>query len=312
MGKTLAEKRYGGGRSRILARIPVRREMSIRQSLSSLRGRESGDRAELSLTAAAEAGIRERIAETGGEAVFFVATQPSRLGFNVAVGFEHPDADSGRRLFPELPVPIRISEEDWHRLRGYTIDYREGRFVTLTDVSVHVSETPNPQSRKFLLNRTLLTEGGASFHRPPQEDDPPLVQFLFDLPGIRSLFFMESFCTVTREEETPWDDLESEVGNRLQAYIAHGGVPLTPSPADPDRLGDVERRIVELLDDVVRPAVQKDGGDILFAGFDDGLVQLYMKGSCVGCPSSMATLKLGVENLLRDAIPEVREVIAID
>jgi Fe-S cluster biogenesis protein NfuA len=277
-----------------------------------LRGREPGDRAELSLTAAAEAGIRGRIAETGGESVFFVATQPSRLGFNVAVGFEHPDAESGRRILPGLPVPVRISEEDWDRLRGYTIDYREGRFVTLTDVSVRVSETPNPHSRKFLLNRTLLVEGGASFHRPPREDDPPLVQFLFELPGIRSLFFMESFCSVTREAETTWDELESEVGKRLQAYIAHGGGPLLPPPVDPARLGDVERRIVELLDDVVRPAVQRDGGDILFAGFDDGLVQLHMKGSCVGCPSSMATLKLGVENLLRDSIPEVREVVAID
>ena len=286
--------------------------MGIRDTLSRFRGEEAGDRALLCLTPAALAGIRERIAETGAETAFFVATQPSRLGFNVAVGFEHPDAGTKRGLSPELSAPVRISDDDWDRLRGYTIDYLDGRFVTSTDVSVHVAETPNPQSRKFIMNRTLLTEGGVSFHRPPREEDPILVQVLFDVPGIRSLFFIGNFCTVTREPEATWDGLESEVGKRLQAYLAHGGAPLTPSPGDAARLGDVERRIVEVLDDVVRPAVQRDGGDILFAGFDDGLVQLYMKGSCVGCPSSMATLKIGVENLLRDAIPEVREVVAID
>ena len=78
------------------------------------------------------------------------------------------------------------------------------------------------------------------------------------------------------------------------------------------RVSDVERRIVNLLEDSVRPAVQRDGGDIAFAGYDDGTVQLYMLGSCVGCPSAMATLKMGVENLLKDSIPEVKEVIAID
>jgi Fe-S cluster biogenesis protein NfuA len=81
---------------------------------------------------------------------------------------------------------------------------------------------------------------------------------------------------------------------------------------DEKRYTEVERRIIDILEESVRPAVQRDGGDVAFAGYQDGTVQLYMLGSCVGCPSSLATLKLGVENLLREAIPEIREVVAID
>lgn len=284
--------------------------MGIRQTLNRLRP-EEGDSAPLRLTPAAVQAVRDRLAETGEAAEFFVGTHPSRLGFNVAVGFEHPEEDSERRSRPGMGVPVRVSDPDWERLRGYTVDHREGRFLTFTDVAVQVAETPNPESRKFMLNRSLLPEGGATFHRPPGTEDPILVQYLFDVSGVRSLFFIGNFCTVTREPGADWSALESEVGKRLQAYVAHGGAAITAPPRDQARLSEVERRIVDVLDDVVRPAVQRDGGDILFAGFDEGRVQLYMQGSCVGCPSSLATLKMGVENLLRDAVPEVREVVAI-
>ena len=108
-----------------------------------------------------------------------------------------------------------------------------------------------------------------------------------------------------------WSELESEVGKRLQAYFAHGGAPLPPLAKDAMHLDAIEQKIVDVLEEVVRPAVQKDGGDIMFAGYAEGRVQLYMLGSCVGCPSSLATLKMGVETLLKDAVPEIREVVAI-
>ena len=266
----------------------------------------------LTLTAAAEETIREKLAELGAEEpfAFFVVTQPSRLGFNVGVGFEHQGGE--RTLRPEYAVPLQIDDEDIDRLRGYTIDYRDDRFVTFTGVSVHLAETPNPDSRKFIMNRELVTEGSATFAQPPREDDPLLVRYLLEVPGVKSLFFIRNFCTATKIPGAEWPDLQTEIGRRLQAYFAHGGSAMTPPAQGYGEVTEVERRIIEVLEEVVRPAVQRDGGDIAFAGFDDGVVQLYMLGSCVGCPSSLATLKMGVETLLKDAVPEVREVVAIN
>ncbi|HET9233990.1 MAG TPA: NifU family protein, partial [Candidatus Eisenbacteria bacterium] len=169
-----------------------------------------------------------------------------------------------------------------------------------------------PESRKFMVSRPLILEGSATFRRPSDEHAPVLVNYLLEIEAVQSLFFIQTFCTVTRTTGASWPELESEVGRRLQAYFAHGGVPIAAPEGVDQHLNEVERKIVEVLEDVVRPAVQRDGGDIRFAGYSDGTVQLYMLGSCVGCPSSLATLKMGVEQLLKDAVPEVREVVSID
>jgi Fe-S cluster biogenesis protein NfuA len=278
--------------------------------LRNLLRREAGVNADLlSLTPAAKEAIRDRAAEG---VAFFVTTQPSRLGFNVGVGYETPGEETGRRPRAEFDVPLRISDQDFERLRGYTIDFREGRFVTTTNIVVQVAETPNPESRKFMVSRPVMVEGSATFHRPSDENAPILVNYLLELDGVHSLFFIGNFCSVTRTEGASWPELEAEVGRRLQAYFAHGGSPLVQPPRDAMHLDETERKIVDVLEDVVRPAVQRDGGDIMFAGYSNGTVQLYMLGSCVGCPSSLATLKMGVEQLLKDAVPEVREVVAID
>ena len=274
-----------------------------------LRRSEPGESTELALTDSAREAIRKRAAE-GAE--FFVTTQPSRLGFNVGVGYELPAEGTDRRQRNELGVPLRISDEDWERLRGYTIDFKDGRFVTSTNVTVHVAETPNPESRKFMVSRPLILEGSATFRRPSDEHAPVLVNYLLEIESVQSLFIIQNFCTVTRVSGASWPELEAEVGRRLQAYFAHGGAPLAAPKREDQHLDEVERKIVEVLEDVVRPAVQRDGGDIRFAGYSAGTVQLYMLGSCVGCPSSLATLKMGVEQLLKDAVPEVREVVAID
>jgi Fe-S cluster biogenesis protein NfuA len=287
--------------------------MGIRNIVNSQRDRyDPALEPPLAITEAAAEEIRSRLAgyEGGEDLAFFVLTQPTALGFSVGVGFEPKSSD--RPLRPEYAVPFQVTDEDYTRLRGYTIDVRAGKFVTFTNVSVHVAETPNPESRKFSLNRNLMTEGSATYARPAGEDDPPLVRFLLGIPEVKSLFFIQSFCTVTRMPESDWADLQAEVGKRLQAYFAHGGTAMAPPERDLAELAEVERRIVEVLEEVVRPAVQRDGGDIAFAGYDEGVVQLYMLGSCTGCPSARATLKMGVETLLKDAIPEVREVVAID
>jgi Fe-S cluster biogenesis protein NfuA len=287
--------------------------MGIRSAIRSMReGGSRGPGRDLVLTEAAVEEARARLSTAGEAIAFFVLTQPSTLGFDVGVGFEPLDTESSRRPRPEFEFPVLISDEDWDRLAGFTIDFREGRFVTFSDVTVHVAETPNPQSRKFIVNRDFMTEGSATYTRPVKEQDSSLAKLLFEIPQVKMLFFINNFCSVTQEAGTNWDEFQNEVGNRLQGYFAHGGLAMIPPPADDANYSEVERKIMGILEDVVRPAVQRDGGDIAFAGYEEGTVQLYMLGSCVGCPSSMATLKMGVENLLKDAVPEVHEVVAID
>ena len=286
--------------------------MGIRDTIRTMR--ESGGPpadAGLTVTEAAVEEIRRRLGayEGGDELAFFVVTQPSRLGFNVGVGFEPTSSD--RPLRPEYPVPVQVSDEDMERLQGYTIDVRENQFVSMANVTVHVAETPNPDTLKFMVNRDLMTEGTASFAPPASDEHPILVRYLLEIPTVKSLFFMNNFCSVTREPGADWEELRNEVGKRLQAYFVHGGAPLEPVSRDLSQVSDVERKIIEILEQVIRPAVAQHGGDIAFAGFDDGIVQLYLMGSCMGCPSSVATLKMGVENLLKEQVPEVREVVSI-
>ena len=285
--------------------------MGIRDQIRKMRTPGNEEPSPLRLSENAEREIERRIAKNSGLG-FFVLTQPSPIGFSVGVGFESRTADADRVPHPGFKVPVMVSDEDYERLLGYTIDFRDGQFVTFTDVTVHVSHTPNPEARKFIVNRDLVTQGSATFTRPSGEQHPKLVRMLFEIPQAKALFFIKNFCSVTQEPGSDWDELQSEVGKRLQAYFAHGGTPMIPPPPDEAHYGDVERKIIEVLEDAVRPAVQRDGGDIAFAGFDQGTVQLYMLGSCSGCPSSMATLKMGVEQLLKDSIPEVREVVAIE
>ena len=285
--------------------------MGIRDQIQKMRAAGNGGPSPLSLSENAEREIEGRISKDP-ELAFFVLTQPSPIGFNVGVGFESLASDPDRAPHPRFKVPVLVSDEDYERLVGYTIDFQDGRFVTRTDVTVHVSHTPNPEARKFTVNRDMVTQGSATFTRPSGEQHPQLVQMLFKIPQVKALFFIKNFCSVTQEPGSDWDELHAEVGKQLQAYFAHGGNPMIPPPPDEAHYGDVERKIIEVLEDAVRPAVQRDGGDIAFAGFDQGTVQLYMLGSCSGCPSSMATLKMGVEQLLKDSVPEVREVVAIE
>jgi Fe-S cluster biogenesis protein NfuA/Fe-S cluster assembly iron-binding protein IscA len=274
-------------------------------------GPAGGPRPPLALTPAAEAEIARRLGELQPGAAFFVVTQPSDFGFRIGVGFETSPDDPGRPVRPELGPRVRVSDDDLELLRGTTIDYRDEGFVTFTDVFVRAGTTPNPRSRKFQLNRELIASGSATYANPVGEDAPRLARFLLEVPGVESVFFFRDFCSVTARAEEDWDSLQPEIGKRLQAYFAHGGGPLPAAAVDPARLGDVERRIMEVLEDVVRPAVAKDGGEIAFAGFEDGKVLLYLLGSCSGCPSSLLTLKMGVEEILKDAVPEVREVEAL-
>jgi Fe-S cluster biogenesis protein NfuA len=182
------------------------------------------------------------------------------------------------------------------------------------DFSLRAERTPNPHSVKWVVSRAFAGEGqSAHFEAPPAADVSPLASRLFAVDGVAAVFLARHFVTVTKREDVEWPALAQPLVDALKAFAASGEPALGPgwNAARAQRAGDVEERIQRILDEEIRPYVAQDGGDVLFAGFRDGRVELYLQGSCSGCPSSTATLKLGIESRLREAVPEVREVVAI-
>jgi Fe-S cluster biogenesis protein NfuA len=179
---------------------------------------------------------------------------------------------------------------------------------------MHAERTPNPNSIKWVLGQTLV-EGGASAHfsAAPAADVSPLARRLFDVAGVEGVFLASNFVTVTKRPDLEWTDLAQAIVDAIKAFVASGAQALGPAFAAPEAgaQSDVVARIRRVLDEEVRPAVAMDGGDIVFSDFRDGIVELYMHGSCSGCPSSTATLKHGIETRLRELIPEVQGVVAL-
>jgi Fe-S cluster biogenesis protein NfuA len=182
---------------------------------------------------------------------------------------------------------------------------------------IQTEQTPNPATLKFLPGRVVMTTGTANFTEATAAHASPLAERLFALPQISGVFFGADFITVTKADDGDWYQLKPAV---LAAIMEHftAGRPVFAAGAEGGAAdeGDEEddeivSQIKELLETRVRPAVAQDGGDIIFHEFADGVVYLHMQGSCSGCPSSTATLKAGIENMLRHYIPEVVEVRAV-
>jgi Fe-S cluster biogenesis protein NfuA len=181
---------------------------------------------------------------------------------------------------------------------------------------IQTEQTPNPATLKFLPGCTVMASGTANFTDPASAAArSPLAERLFGLPEIGGVFLGGDFITVTKTGDSDWFQLKPAV---LAAIMEHftAGLPVvtgsgeTPAAADGED-NEIVTAIKELLETRVRPAVAQDGGDIIFEDFEDGIVYLHMQGSCSGCPSSTATLKSGIENMLRHYIPEVTEVRAV-
>jgi len=183
--------------------------------------------------------------------------------------------------------------------------------------TVELEFTPNPNTLKYVTNSAFLLSGAVNFKTPAEAQGKSLLaEKLFSLQGIESLMVGKNFVTVTLSDQDSLTELNDAIIENIRSFLATGqpAVKLEALPTDEERLsglGDIERRIVSILDAEIRPAVAMDGGDITFEKFQDGIVFLHMKGSCSGCPSSTATLKMGIENRLKGAIPEVQEVVAV-
>ncbi|MBH9538489.1 NifU family protein [Novosphingopyxis sp. YJ-S2-01] len=189
---------------------------------------------------------------------------------------------------------------------------------------IETETTPNPATLKFLPGRTVMEAGTRDFADPEEAEASPLADALFGLGDVTGVFFGSDFISVTAAPGTDWTVLRPEVLATLLDHYS-GGMPLfKPSagngiavPPEEDELPlddpadeEIVEQIKELIDTRVRPAVAGDGGDIVYRGFQRGVVYLRMQGACAGCPSSTATLKMGIEQLLKHYVPEVTEVRA--
>jgi Fe-S cluster biogenesis protein NfuA len=181
-------------------------------------------------------------------------------------------------------------------------------------VTVTLEFTPNPDTLKYTTSRRLLPRGALDFTAREQAAESPLARRLFGVTGVKAVMIGRDFVTVTVSGQDVMMDVNSamlrEIRDHLEADepVYTGEMPEQEHGVQDSR---VAQQIISMLDEQIRPAVAMDGGDILFDRFEDGIVYLELKGSCSGCPSSMATLKMGVEQFLRERIPEVREVQAV-
>lgn len=182
---------------------------------------------------------------------------------------------------------------------------------------IQTQDTPNPATLKFIPGVPVMDHGTANFADADAAARAPLARRLFQIDGITGVFLGQDFIAVTKAETLDWFALKPSILAGIMEHYA-SGLPVIENDAavaDTHADGgdsDTVQQIKQLLDTRVRPAVAMDGGDIVFQDFADGIVTLQMRGACQGCPSSTATLKMGIENMLRHYIPEVREVRAAD
>ncbi len=188
-------------------------------------------------------------------------------------------------------------------------------------VSIYTEMTPNPETMKFVANKLLYPGKSIDFQDETTSVPSPLAKELFSFPFIKSVFIASNFVTLTKTNDTEdWQDVIPTIKQFLKDYLENGGVIVNEEEAakykqeasntvgaDDD---DVVKRVKELLENYVKPAVEMDGGAIQFRSYNSGVVNLMLQGSCSGCPSSMVTLKAGIEGMMKRMIPEVKEVVA--
>lgn len=177
---------------------------------------------------------------------------------------------------------------------------------------IQTEQTPNPATLKFLPGQVVLESGTADFTNAAQGAASPLAKALFELEGVKGVFFGHDFVTVTKDDTREWATLKPHILAAIMDHFLSGMPAMGDGAQHAEQVGQndtpVEKQIRELIDERVRPAVAQDGGDITFDRFENGIVFLHLKGSCAGCPSSTATLKSGIENMLKHYVPEVTEV----
>ena len=184
---------------------------------------------------------------------------------------------------------------------------------------IQTEQTPNPQTLKFLPGKVVMHDATAFFQNIQEAENSPFAKRLFEVEGVEGVFFGSDFITITKTQSIDWQVMKPLIlGSIMDHYNSGEETLIKDEKKDNTSLKqneddtDIVKQIKELLDTRVRPAVAMDGGDIIYDSFKDGIVYLQMQGACSGCPSSTATLKMGIENMLKHYVPEVQEVRPVD
>ena len=177
---------------------------------------------------------------------------------------------------------------------------------------VQTEVTPNPNSLKFLPGKSVSKAGSFEITKK-DEINNELIRNLLSVNGVEGIFLGKDFISINKYDDTSWEDIKHIIISLINDFYSSGKESVIEKDLQESSndLGDLEKKIIKILDEKIRPAVAKDGGDIKFREFKDGVVKVQLQGSCSGCPSSTMTLKQGVQNLLCHYLPEVKEVIAI-
>ena len=180
---------------------------------------------------------------------------------------------------------------------------------------IQTETTPNPDSLKFLSEKTLSTSGTEEFKKEMKSEIKiPFIKELLDFKGVELILLSEKFLSVKKTKEVSWDELKPMVISHLNDFLEKNSGPILneskKTPENQKKDSEIVNKIMEVLDTKIRPAVARDGGDIKFLSFENGVVKVQLQGSCSGCPSSLMTLKQGVQNLLKHYVKEVNSVEA--
>ncbi|MDX5405271.1 MAG: NifU family protein [Bacteroidota bacterium] len=194
--------------------------------------------------------------------------------------------------------------------------------VKKVPVSIYAEITPNPAVMKFVANQLLIEQDSVEFKNIDEAKPSPLAQKLFHFPFVKEVFISGNYIAISKYDIAEWQDVTLELRNFISEWLQEGKPVLTEKVAthsgseedapvmtsvaqevDPTNLSEVEKRIVEILDEYVRPAVEQDGGNIRFVSYEDKTVKVLLQGACSGCPSSTMTLKQGIQNLMQKMLP---------
>ena len=178
---------------------------------------------------------------------------------------------------------------------------------------VQTQKTPNPNSLKFLPEKKVSNDGSIEI-TDKQKSDNELIRNILSINGVEGIFLSEDFLSVNKKETKDWEELKHIIISFINDYYSNGNDVILDSKKEKknkQNISEIENQIEKILETKIRPAVEKDGGDIKFIDFKKGIVTVQLQGSCSGCPSSTMTLKQGVKNLLCHYLPEVKEVVAI-
>lgn len=196
-------------------------------------------------------------------------------------------------------------------------------------VIIYAESTPNPSSMKFVADKFLIEQGAtAQYLSKAETKNAPLAAKLFEFPFVKAVFIAANFVTVSKIDAVQWEDITLELRDFIRNYISEGNTIITELPKTEVAVdntftqkkevftehkspeNEIEVKIIEILEQYIRPAVEGDGGNIVFKNYTEGIVTVQLRGACSGCPSSTITLKAGIEALLKKMIPDVKEVVS--